>query len=46
VRVGEEVGDRQVEILAGLSPGERIAANPVQAGMAAVAVRRPTAAPN
>jgi RND family efflux transporter MFP subunit len=34
VRVGEIVGDRQVEILAGLSPGERIAANPVQAGMA------------
>jgi len=40
VRVGESVGDRQVEILAGLSPGERIAANPVQAGMApALAVR-------
>ena len=40
VRVGESVGDRQVEILAGLSPGERIAANPVQAGMApAVAAR-------
>ena len=34
VRVGESVGNRQVEILAGLSPGERIAANPVQAGMA------------
>jgi RND family efflux transporter MFP subunit len=34
VRVGESVGDRQVEILAGLSPGERVAANPVQAGMA------------
>ncbi len=34
VRVGETLGDRQVEILAGLSAGERIAANPVQAGMA------------
>jgi RND family efflux transporter MFP subunit len=40
VRVGESVGERQVEILAGLSAGERIAANPVQAGMApALAVR-------
>ncbi|HYQ98604.1 MAG TPA: efflux RND transporter periplasmic adaptor subunit [Casimicrobiaceae bacterium] len=40
VRVGESLGDRQVEILAGLSAGERIAANPVQAGMApAVAAR-------
>ena len=34
VRVGEVVGDGQVEILAGLSAGDRIAANPVQAGMA------------
>ncbi|MEP7181300.1 MAG: efflux RND transporter periplasmic adaptor subunit [Betaproteobacteria bacterium] len=34
VRAGEPVGDGQVEILAGLSAGERIAANPVQAGMA------------
>jgi len=33
VRVGEVVGDGQVEILAGLSAGDRIAANPVQAGM-------------
>jgi len=33
VRVGEGIGDAQVEILAGLSVGERIAANPVQAGM-------------
>ncbi len=41
VRVGEGVGDDEVEILAGLSPGERIAANPVQAGMApAVAAAR------
>jgi RND family efflux transporter MFP subunit len=34
VRTGERVGDGQIEILAGLVPGERIAANPVQAGMA------------
>ena len=34
VRVGESVGDEQVEILAGLTAGDRIAANPVQAGMA------------
>ncbi len=42
VRVGEGVGDDEVEILAGLSPGERIAVNPVQAGMApaVAAVRR------
>jgi RND family efflux transporter MFP subunit len=33
VRVGESIGDGQVEILAGLSVGDRIAANPVQAGM-------------
>jgi len=41
VRTGESVGDDQVEILAGVSPGERIAANPVHAGMApAVAAAR------
>ncbi len=34
VRVGERVGDEQVEILAGLTAGDRIAANPMQAGMA------------
>ena len=34
VRTGEPVGEEQVEILAGLAGGERIAANPVQAGMA------------
>ncbi len=33
VRTGEVVGDGQVEILAGLAGGERIAQNPVQAGM-------------
>jgi RND family efflux transporter MFP subunit len=34
IRTGEEVGDGFVEILSGLSAGERIATNPVQAGMA------------
>jgi RND family efflux transporter MFP subunit len=34
VRAGENLGQGQVEILAGLSGGERIALNPVQAGMA------------
>lgn len=34
VRVGENFGDGQTEILAGLTAGERVAANPVQAGMA------------
>ncbi len=33
VRAGEEVGEGFVEILSGLSAGERIALNPVQAGM-------------
>lgn len=37
VRVGEVLADDQVEILAGLASGERIAANPVQAGLGAVA---------
>jgi RND family efflux transporter MFP subunit len=36
VRTGETVGDGLVEILAGLAGGERIAQNPVQAGMASV----------
>jgi len=34
VRAGEAVGEGQVEILSGLSTGERIAANAIQAGMA------------
>ena len=34
VRAGETVGDGQIEILAGLSAGERIAANAIRAGMA------------
>ena len=33
VRAGEELGEGLVEILSGLSAGERIALNPVQAGM-------------
>ena len=34
VRAGEEVGEGFVEILSGLAAGERIAANPIRAGMA------------
>jgi RND family efflux transporter MFP subunit len=34
VRTGEMLGEGQVEILTGLAGGERVAANPVQAGMA------------
>ena len=37
VRAGEVLADDQVEILAGLASGERIAANPVQAGLSAAA---------
>ena len=33
VRTGERVGDGEIEVLAGLSGGETIAANPVAAGM-------------
>ncbi len=41
VRTGESAGAGLVEILSGLSPGETIAANPVQAGMApAIAANR------
>ena len=40
VRTGEAAGGDLTEILSGLSPGETIAANPVQAGMAAVAASR------
>ncbi len=39
VRAGEVVGDGDVEILSGLNAGERIAANAIQAGMAATAPR-------
>jgi hypothetical protein len=37
VRAGEVLGEGYVEILSGLSAGERIATNPVQAGMAPAA---------
>ena len=37
VRLGEAVAEGQVEVLAGLAAGDRIAANPVQAGMAEAA---------
>ena len=37
VRAGEGVGEDQVEILSGLSAGERIAVNAIQAGMAPAA---------
>lgn len=35
VRIGEPVGEAEVEVLAGLAPGERVALDPVKAGMAA-----------
>jgi RND family efflux transporter MFP subunit len=38
IRTGEAVAEGQVEVLSGLMGGERIAANPVQAGMASSAV--------
>ena len=40
VRTGEGVGEGLVEILSGLSAGDRIAANPVRAGMAPVVAVR------
>jgi RND family efflux transporter MFP subunit len=43
VRTGEPVAGGMVEILAGLAGGERIAQNPVQAGMAASAAAVPAA---
>jgi RND family efflux transporter MFP subunit len=43
VRAGEPVAGGMVEILAGLAGGERIAQNPVQAGMAASAAAAPAA---
>ena len=41
LRTGERVGDGEIEVLAGLSGGETIAANPVAAGMRTAAVRPP-----
>ncbi len=35
VRVGEPVGETEVEVLAGLAPGEKVALDPVKAGIAA-----------
>jgi RND family efflux transporter MFP subunit len=39
VRAGEPVGENEIEILAGLSPGEKVALDPVKAGMVASSVR-------
>jgi RND family efflux transporter MFP subunit len=33
VRLGEPAGEREIEILAGLVPGERVALDPIKAGM-------------
>ena len=38
IRTGEAVGGGEVEVLSGLNDGERIAQNPVQAGMATAAL--------
>lgn len=35
VRLGEETGENEVEVLVGLNPGESIAVDPIKAGMAA-----------
>ena len=42
IRTGEALGDGQVEVLSGLNDGERIAQNPVQAGMATTALNAAT----
>jgi len=39
VRLGEPAGDGLIEVLAGISPGERVALEPVKAGMASGAKR-------
>jgi RND family efflux transporter MFP subunit len=36
VRLGEPVGQNEVEVMAGLNPGEKVALDPVKAGMAGV----------
>ena len=33
VRLGEPAGEAQIEVLAGLTPGERVALDPVKAGI-------------
>lgn len=39
IRLGEPVGQNEVEVLAGLAPGEVVASEPVKAGIALKAVR-------
>ncbi len=34
VRLGEPVGENEIEVLAGLNPGEKVALEPIKAGMA------------
>jgi hypothetical protein len=41
IRLGEVVGDRMVEVLAGLREGERVALDPVRAGSAAPSASLP-----
>lgn len=36
IRVGEMTGENEIEVLAGLNPGERVALDPVKAGMTGV----------
>ncbi|HEX6828973.1 MAG TPA: efflux RND transporter periplasmic adaptor subunit [Burkholderiales bacterium] len=43
VRAGERVGDGEVEILAGLSPGEKVALEPLKAGMHSAVSGQPSA---
>jgi multidrug efflux pump subunit AcrA (membrane-fusion protein) len=33
VRLGEETGENEVEVLVGLNPGEHVALDPIKAGM-------------
>ena len=34
VRLGEETGENEIEVLVGLNPGENVALDPIKAGMA------------
>ncbi len=43
VRLGEAAGDAGVEVLAGLSPGEKVALDPVKAGMQSAVSGQPSA---